>query len=134
MVELRRMDDERIVKLEERVSNWMAGTSQYREDLCKKLDKIQMAIDKLPCEGRCEETKSIHENIGWLQKIMWTVICFGVPSLLGLAVAWGSISITVTRNTDIIERLEETSYGFRGIKVVTHDELSKEANLGMHKL
>lgn len=125
MDNLRRMDDERIGKLEldisilnERVSNWMESTTSYREQLCSKLDKIQNKIECLPCPSRIEQTKSLFRDIGWLQKIVYTILCYSIPALIGLAVAWGSMS------KDVIH-LKEISYGARGIEVLTKKDFQQ---------
>jgi len=65
----RRMDDERIAKLEERVNNWMETTTEYRRTLCDKQDKIQTKIDNLPCPSRVEHTKHIDFQL----KALWAV-------------------------------------------------------------
>lgn len=63
------MDDGRIGRLEERVSNWMETTTDYRKQLCSKLDKIQTKIENLPCPSRIEHTKHIDFNL----KALWAV-------------------------------------------------------------
>lgn len=119
-------DEERFARLEERVTNWMETTTEYRKNLCGKIDKIFEKIHSLPCEARYKVSDSLKEEISWLQKIIWTVAIMGIPALISLGVAYSALSVTVSRNTGIIQRLEETSYGFRGIKVVTEDSLKKE--------
>lgn len=67
--ELRRMDDERVARLEERVANWMETTTDYRKQLCGKLDRIQDKLDSLPCPQRIEQTK----GIGLQLKALWAI-------------------------------------------------------------
>lgn len=99
MEERRRNEDTRIDVLTERVENWMESTTEYRKSLCAKLDVINSRLNELPCKAAGEERMSIRRDIGWLQKIVFTILAFGIPSLLGLAVAWGSLNTTVMRNT-----------------------------------
>jgi hypothetical protein len=117
--EQRRNGDIQIEILTERVNNWMETTTSYRRELCSKNDRIiseiadiKQTLATLPCPQRIEQTKSIHKDIGWLQKIVYTILCYSIPSLIGLAVAWGAL------NKDV-SNIKETSYGYRGIKVVT---------------
>jgi len=100
--------------LTERVSNWMTTTTEYRKSLCSKLDSMNIRLDKLPCEARIEASKSIRSDLGWLQKIMYGVLGVGIPALLSLAVIWGAV-----RND--VEHLKNTSYGYRGIKVIADE-------------
>lgn len=80
----------------------------WRSRFCVKLDSAITKIDGLPCPARVEETRAIKKDIGWLQKIVWTVCIVGIPSLLGLAVVWGAVTNTVTRNCGRIDVLEKT--------------------------
>ena len=116
------MDDERIARLETKVELWMESTTSYRRDLCSKLDRVMNKLEELPCRERIEGTKSIRTEIGWLQKIIWTVCCIGLPSIIGLAVTWGTINHTVSL-------LTATSYGYRGIKVVKDEDFVRMAQL-----
>lgn len=59
-----------LARLEERVENWMTTTTEYREHICLKLDKVVTAIGLLPCKERAEIYKGI--RVG--QKLMWTAI------------------------------------------------------------
>ena len=66
---LRRMDDERIARLEERVNNWMSTTTDYRKSLCDKLDRVMTKIDALPCPSRIEHSKHIDFQL----KSLWAI-------------------------------------------------------------
>lgn len=48
----RRKDDNKIAVLEERVTNWMESTTEYRKDLCRKIDIITNKLGELPCKER----------------------------------------------------------------------------------
>ena len=116
--ELRRMDDKRMTDLE------------------TKVDQILEKVLSLPCKEGFAMKKAIEKDVSWLQKIVYTILCFGIPSLLGLAVVWGSLGTTVQRNTSILEKhdfdittIKAKSYGYRGIKVMTDD-----TGLGMRKV
>ena len=107
--ELRRMDDERIARLEERVSNWMETTTEYRKSLCAKLDNVlqnQQRISEelhtkilsLPCSKGHDSTVDKQLNGLW-----WIVsICF--VGLISISVAWGSVNKQVEINTGRWER------------------------------
>jgi hypothetical protein len=59
------MDDKaKIDVLEERVTNWMESTTEYRRDLCRKIDIITNSISKLPCAERKLSTKLLWGAIG----------------------------------------------------------------------
>lgn len=62
----------------------------------KKIENIFSSLDELPCEGRGQEILDIHKDIGWLQKIAYSVAGFifviVVPALISLAVAWGTLN------------------------------------------
>lgn len=116
---LRRMDDERIAKLEERVANWMETTTDYRRSLCTKLDKVMSKLDELPCPARVEQTKDIHRQLSSLWKIVW----FTVPSIVGLAVTWGALTTTVADHSKDIDYLKNKSHEHRGAKVVPNETM-----------
>lgn len=80
-MEDRRSSDVQIEVLTERVENWMKTTTDYRLSLCQKLDRLQDRLDKLPCDVRCEETKSIKLQI----KALWVIV---TASLMGIISEW----------------------------------------------
>ena len=73
-MEERRKDDSKIAVLEERVSNWMEGTSEYRKDLCRKIDIITTKLNDLPCKSREEITKNVKKDLDkiwfWITSIV----------------------------------------------------------------
>jgi hypothetical protein len=100
--ERRRNDDTRIEVLTERVSHWMESTTEYRKSLCAKNDHIIAEIEaikktlaELPCPQRMEQTKGIKFQLNAL----WWIVALLITSSFGLAVAWGSLTTTVERNT-----------------------------------
>ena len=98
-MEERRANDTKIEVLTARVEEWMEQTTDYRKSLCSKMDIVLTKLSSLPCKQAEEVTKSMRIEIGWLQKIIYTFLCFCIPSLLGLAMAWGALNNTVSRNT-----------------------------------
>ena len=72
----------------------------------KKIDTLFEKFDELPCDGRGKEIEAIQKDIGWVQKILWWVLTIGVPALVILAVAWGALTVTVSRNTGVIHELQ----------------------------
>lgn len=76
---LRRMDDERIARLEERVSNWMEQTTEYRKALCAKLDKVMEKLDNLPCDLRHGRWESLNAQIKWV----WGLLCAMIIAVVG---------------------------------------------------
>jgi hypothetical protein len=65
------MDDKaKIDVLEERVSNWMESTTEYRKDLCRKIDIITKMVTDLPCKER----KGIYESVNKQLGIIWIVV------------------------------------------------------------
>lgn len=137
--ELRRMDDERIARLEERVNNWMETTTQYRKALCAKLDVILERMNALPCRERAVVVESVKSDVRWLQKVVWTIMLMGVPALLGLAVAWGALNTTVQTNTQKwkafdevtskeVEQLKERSKSVKDLQIVLSREFQSAIN------
>lgn len=100
-------EDERLARLEERVSNWMDTTTSYRKALCSKLDVILDRLNNLPCPARVEIVKALRNDVSWLQRIVWTIMLVGIPSIVSLAVAWGAINTTVERNTKKWDSLDK---------------------------
>lgn len=146
MEERRRESDRQLDILTERVSNLIVSTEkseetslEWRGRFCKKLDVMLDKIDNLPCDARCEETKAIHTDIGWIQKIIWTILVLGIPAIITLSGVAASDHNLLMRNTSKWETLEservaeskdikdlkEKSYGYRNIKVVTDGEHSR---------
>lgn len=75
--EHKEVSDSKIAVLEERVANWMDSTSQYRSDLCAKIDHITKKLDSLPCDKREGGWKSVNRQVGF----MWAAL---VAVTLGL--------------------------------------------------
>lgn len=73
-------DDEKqkLAVLEERVSNWMETTTEYRKTLCSKIDCIMTRLDKLPCDKRDGWYKSMSRQVAF----MWILISAVVLGLL----------------------------------------------------
>jgi hypothetical protein len=78
-MEERRQDDRKIAVLEERVSNWMEGTSEYRKDLCRKIDIITTKLSDLPCKSREEITKNVKNE----QNKIWLFINMIIVAIVG---------------------------------------------------
>ena len=76
-MEERRKDDNKIAVLEERVSNWMDSTTEYRKDLCRKIDIITSKLNELPCKER----KSIYDSVKGQLAVIWVVIAGVVGAL-----------------------------------------------------
>jgi hypothetical protein len=100
--ELRRMDDERIAILETRVDQILVNQEEYKKEandwrgrFCKKLDFLISKMSSFPCESRLAESKAMNKEIGWLQKIVFTVSLLCISGLI----AWGAISNQVEVNT-----------------------------------
>ena len=111
-------DEERMARLEEKVTFWMETTTEYRKALCAKIDHILEIIGELPCKERREIYMSVASQLGWIWKIIYMVI----PILITLGVGWGSLHTTVMRNTEIIIELQKKSYEYRDIQVVTKED------------
>jgi len=80
----------------------METTTEYRKALCSKNDHILNAIadikktiSELPCPQRMEQTKGMRLQLNAL----WWIAALLITSSFGLAVAWGSLTTTVDRNT-----------------------------------
>jgi hypothetical protein len=78
-MEERRQDDRKIAVLEERVTNWMESTTEYRKDLCRKIDIITTKIGELPCKSREEITKSVKKE----QDKLWLFINLIIVAIVG---------------------------------------------------
>ena len=127
MEERRRNGDIQLEILTERVNNWMESTTEYRKSLCAKLDIINARMNELPCKQAEEFTKSLKNDISWLQRGAVGIISV----LFFMGVAWGTIANTVAANTKKwvilgpehrkiitdVEMLKEKSYGYRGTSV-----------------
>ena len=81
----RRLYDKNVAILEERVSNWMETTTEYRKSLCGKLDIVLREISdmketfaKLPCRERDSRYNAIEKQISF----MWVVVSAMVLGLL----------------------------------------------------
>lgn len=115
------MTEERMAVLETQMVQVIANQGRYEEEarewrgrFCSKLDRVLERLDNRPCEIHAEKFTQFGKDIGWLQKIVYTLLTLIVPSIIGVAVVWGALNNDVTH-------LKSTSYGYRGIKVVTDD-------------
>lgn len=61
-------EDERLARLEERVTNWMETTNEYRKNLCCKIDRIMDTLTNLPCKERKGWYESMNKQVGWVWK------------------------------------------------------------------
>ena len=70
-----------IAVLSTTVKEWINGTQQYRQDLCRKQDKLltnqeelKDTVSKLPCGERAEITKSVRKDLDkiwfWITSIV----------------------------------------------------------------
>ncbi len=73
------MDKPTIEVLEERVSNWMETTTEYRKDLCRKIDIITNKLIDLPCKSREEITKNVKKE----QDKIWLFINMIIVAIVG---------------------------------------------------
>jgi hypothetical protein len=67
-------DREKIAVLEERVTNWMESTTQYRKDLCAKIDHIATKMDNLPCDKRIGWWQSMNKQMNFIWGILFVVV------------------------------------------------------------
>lgn len=65
--------------LTERVNNWMDTTTDYRKQLCRKIDEINARLLTLPCPSRIEETKGIKFQL----KALWGFIVMIIAAIIG---------------------------------------------------
>jgi hypothetical protein len=115
-IHLKRMDDERIARLEERVSNWMESTTEYRKSLCSKLDillqnqtkiseEVHSKISSLPC------SKGHDNHVDRQLGAIWWIVSVCMVGVVSVAVAWGAVSKQVEINTQRWDRyLEESAH------------------------
>jgi len=102
----RRQGDVTLEVLAERVENWIKGTDDFRKEMRKEFKEVKDAINSFPCDERKEKTKSISFQLN----IFWWIVAILVPSVFGLAVAWGSLNKQVEVNTQRWEKvLDEPS-------------------------
>jgi len=116
--ELRRMDDERMAKLETQVTMWMETTTEYRKSLCAKIDTIMAQIAKLPCESRSIYSKGISTQLSWLWRIVFVVVL----SLFAYGAAWGTLKQTVVTNTGIIKEHDISINNLEKITTNLHNQ------------
>jgi hypothetical protein len=53
-----------LARMEEKVTQWMSTTNEYRVNLCSKIDNIYKRFDKLPCRERGLGTKLLWTALG----------------------------------------------------------------------
>ena len=80
------MDKPMIEVLEERVSNWMESTTEYRKDLCRKIDIITNKLNDLPCKSREEITKGVRKDLDKIWLFITSIIIAIVGSWVGLII------------------------------------------------
>lgn len=71
-------EKQKLAVLEERVTNWMDTTTEYRKTLCSKIDYIMNRLDGLPCKERSGWYKSMSRQVSF----MWIFISALVLGLL----------------------------------------------------
>lgn len=110
----RRQDDVRIEVLSERIEHVLSNQEKYskeatewRGNFCRKLDKVIERLDSRPCVEHGEKLKMV----GTIGNSLWGLILVIIP--LGLAGAFYIITLV-----NDVNHIKETSYGYRGIKVV----------------
>ena len=115
-------ENSRIDVLTERIENWFETTNEYRRSLCSKIDKIDSRLNDLPCGTRSEISRSLRNDLGWLQRIVYTILCVGIPALMGIAMVWGSMNTTVERDHQRWTQLDKE----RGLESKVADRLLKK--------
>ena len=85
-MEERRQDDRKIAVLEERVTNWMESTTEYRKDLCRKIDIITSKLSDLPCKSREEITKGVKKDLDKVWLFITSIIIAIVGSWVGMMI------------------------------------------------
>ena len=93
MDERRRNEDSRLEVLTERVENWMQSTTEYRKSLCTKIDGLNTKLDNMPC------SKGHDIHVDRQLGAIWWIVSVCMVGIVSVAVAWGSLSTTVERNT-----------------------------------
>ncbi len=93
-MEERRRDDSRIEVLTERVENWMASTTEYRQSLCSKIDALNTKLDGLPC------SKGHDLHVDRQLGAIWWIVSVCMVGVISVAMAWGAIGNQVTTNTE----------------------------------
>lgn len=115
--ELRRMDDARMAILETQMQQVIKNqddgrreTLDWRANFSAKLDRAIDVMTNRPCVKHEEKLK----NVDTIGSSIWTLILTLVPILATTAY------FIVTMHGDV-EHLKATSFGYRGIKVVTDE-------------
>lgn len=85
---LRRMDDERISKIED------------------KIDLILEKLSSIPCEARRVEIENVKKDIGWIQKILMTFIPMAVGATITFAMMFVATQTTVSHNVKLLEEFQ----------------------------
>lgn len=60
-----------LARLEEKVTQWMETTTEYRQSLCSKIDSLYKRFDKLPCRERSLGTKLLWAALGVLGTLVF---------------------------------------------------------------
>jgi len=77
----RRNGDKKIAVLEERLANFMDTTTEFREELNTKLDKILDKLSILPCKERIGLFDGMTKQVNF----MWLVLSILLISLIASA-------------------------------------------------
>jgi len=113
--ELRRMDDERMTKLEEKIhaidktlEGFIQGAVQHRAALCSKIDEMRKdirdaitALNARPCKAHEERLKSV--SILW--RMVWAIIILMLPIVGGFVYSWGQTQAEIVHlkeKTDVV--------------------------------
>ena len=114
------------------IKEFVRNTDAYRKGLQDTLEKIRLEnkerYDNLMAQMKIADLNSqrdydqVNTRVSKLKGTAGQIIAWGVVSIIGVAVAWGALTTTVFRNTEIIKALQEKSYGYRDIPVVVNDE------------
>jgi hypothetical protein len=65
-----------VARLDEKVTQWMESTTEYRRSLCGKIDNLYKKFDNLPCRER---------NLG--SKLLWGAVGV-IATLLFVHLGW----------------------------------------------
>lgn len=62
--------DKKLAILSERVSIWLDTTTEYRKNLCAKVDSINSHLFDLPCKER----RGLYEGVSNQLKVLWGLV------------------------------------------------------------
>jgi tetrahydromethanopterin S-methyltransferase subunit G len=111
--------EERIAVLETQMCQVLTNQDEYkkeayewRSNFCRKLDKVLDKLDSKPCVEHGQKLK----QIGAISTAVWGLILVLVPIIL-------SAFFVVSTMLSDIRHIKDTSYEYRGIKVVQDGKL-----------